>query len=86
MPGINPPDDLEPLEKVWWCWGRWRAGAALLIFDDVQQYDDIAPFLPPQDSRFKVLLTTRARFGSPVQDLPLDVLSDAKALVLSRLR
>ena len=81
---LTPPDDLELVEKVRWCWGRWREGAALLIFDDVQQYDDIALFLPPQDSRFKVLLTTRARFGSPVQDLPLDVLSDAKALALLR--
>jgi TIR domain/NB-ARC domain len=79
---LVPPDDLELVEKVRWCWGRWREGAALLIFDDVQQYDDIAPFLPPQDSRFKVLLTTRSRFGSPVQDIQLDVLSEAKAIEL----
>ena len=63
---LIPPDDLELVEKVRWCWGRWREGAALLIFDDVQQYDDIALFLPPQESRFKVLLTTRSHFGSPV--------------------
>ena len=81
---LIPPDDLELVEKVRWCWGRWREGAALLIFDDVQQYDDIAPFLPPQDSRFKVLLTTRSHFGSPVQDLQLDMLSEAKAIELLR--
>ncbi|MBW4690277.1 MAG: TIR domain-containing protein [Lyngbya sp. HA4199-MV5] len=81
---LIPPDDLELVEKVRWCWRRWREGAALLIFDDVQHYDDIAPFLPPQDSRFKVLLTTRSHFGSPVQDLQLDVLSEAKALELLR--
>ncbi|MBW4472627.1 MAG: tetratricopeptide repeat protein [Stenomitos rutilans HA7619-LM2] len=81
---LMPPDDLELVEKVRWCWGRWREGAALLIFDDVQQYDAIAHFLPPQESRFKVLLTTRSHFGSPVQSLPLDVLSDAKALALLR--
>ena len=81
---LIPPDDLELVEKVRWCWGRWREGAALLIFDDVQQYDDIAPFLPPQDSRFKVLLTTRSHFGSPVQEIQLEVLSEAKALELLR--
>ena len=79
---LTPPEDLELVEKVRWGWVRWRAGDALLIFDDVQQYEDIAPFLPPQDSRFKVLLTTRSRFGSPVQELQLDVLSEAKALEL----
>ncbi|MBW4581677.1 MAG: tetratricopeptide repeat protein [Tildeniella nuda ZEHNDER 1965/U140] len=81
---LIPPDDLELIEKVRWCWRRWREGAALLIFDDVQEYDDIAPFLPPQDSRFKVLLTTRSHFGSPVQDIQLEVLSEAKALELLR--
>jgi len=81
---LVPPDNLELVEKVRWCWGRWREGAALLIFDDVQQYDDIAPFLPPQESRFKVLLTTRSHFGSSVQEIQLEVLSEAKALELLR--
>ncbi|XGW00851.1 MAG: tetratricopeptide repeat protein (plasmid) [Leptolyngbya sp. BL-A-14] len=81
---LVPPDDLELVEKVRWCWGRWREGAALLIFDDVQQYEDIAPFLPPQASRFKVLLTTRLHFGSPVQEIQLEVLPEAEALELLR--
>ena len=81
---LTPPEDLELVEKVRWCWGRWREGAALLIFDDVQQYDDVAPFLPPQESRFKVLITTRSHFGSPVRELQLDVLSEAKAIELLR--
>ena len=79
---LVPPDDLELAEKVRWCWGRWREGAALLIFDDVQQYEDIAPFLPPQESRFKVLLTTRSHFGASVREIQLEVLSEAKALEL----
>ncbi len=81
---LTPPDDLELAEKVRWGWGRWPEGDALLVFDDVQQYEDIAPFLPPTDSQFKVLLTTRSRFGSPVQIFPLDVLSEAQALELLR--
>jgi len=78
-------DDLELPEKVTWCLNRWREkreGAALLIFDDVQKYEDVIPFL--QDLRFKVLITTRSRFGSPVQELPLDVLPEEKALELLR--
>jgi tetratricopeptide (TPR) repeat protein len=81
---LVPPEDLELVEKVRWCWGRWREGAALLIFDDVQQYEDIAPFLPPQESRFKVLLTTRSHFGASVQSIQLEVLSEAKAIELLR--
>jgi tetratricopeptide (TPR) repeat protein len=81
---LTPQEDLELVEKVRWCWRRWRDGAALLIFDDVQKYEEIESFLPPQDSRFKVLITSRSRFGSPVQELQLDVLSEEKALELLR--
>lgn len=81
---LTPPEDLELVEKVRWCWRRWREGAALLIFDDVQKYEDIESFLPPQESRFKVLMTSRSRFGSPVQELQLDVLSEETALELLR--
>ena len=81
---LTPPENLELVEKVRWCWQRWRDGAVLLIFDDVQQYEEIEPFLPPPESRFKVLLTTRSRFGSPVQILQLDVLSAEKALEFLR--
>ncbi|MGV0023929.1 tetratricopeptide repeat protein [Phormidesmis priestleyi] len=81
---LTPPEDLELVEKVRWCWRRWHEGAVLLVFDDVQQYEEIEPFLPPQESRFKVLTTTRSRFGSSVQELQLDVLSEEKALELLR--
>jgi tetratricopeptide (TPR) repeat protein len=81
---LTPPDDLELAEKVCWCWGRWREGETLLVLDDVQDYGDVRSFLPPQDSRFKVLMTSRSRFGSPVQELQLDVLSEVEALELLR--
>ena len=81
---LTPPDDLELIEKVRWCWSRWRAGAALLILDDVQDYAEVRSLLPSPESRFKVLMTTRSHFGSPVQELQLDVLSEAEALELLR--
>jgi hypothetical protein len=42
----------------------------------------IEPYLPPKDSRFKVLMTTRLKFGSPIQTIPLEVLSLENALEL----
>jgi len=81
---LTPPDDLELAEKVQWCWGRWKEGTTLLIFDDVQDYGDVQSFFPPQESRFKILMTTRSCFGSPVQELQLDVLLEDEALELLR--
>lgn len=81
---LTPPDDLELADKVRWCWGRWREGFTLVILDDVQDYGEVRSFLPPTESRFQVLMTTRSHFGSPVQELQLDVLSEAEALELLR--
>jgi Flp pilus assembly protein TadD len=82
---LTPPDDLELAEQVRWCWGRWQEGAALVILDDVQDYGEVQSFLPPSESRFQVLMTTRSQFGPPVQEIRLDVLSEAEALELLRL-
>ena len=81
---LMPPEDLELVEKVRWCWRQWHEGAVLLVFDDVQQYEEVEPFLPPQESRFKILMTSRSRFGSSVQELQLDVLSEEAALEVLR--
>ncbi len=81
---LTPPEGLELAEKVTWCWGHWREGDTLLIFDDVQDYATIKPLLEGMDLRFKILMTTRSRFGSSVQELQLDVLSKDQALALLR--
>ena len=81
---LTPPDDLELVDRVKWCWQRWGDGATLLVLDDVQEYAKIRSLLPPQDSRFKVLMTTRSRFGSPVKPFEIKVLSEAKASALLR--
>jgi hypothetical protein len=57
--GLNPPDDFDVLLQVKWCWQRWREGKVLLVIDDVQNYSAIQPYLPPQSSQFRVLITTR---------------------------
>lgn len=79
---LEPPTDWELIEKVRWCWQRWRGAATLIIFDDVQGYGDIQPFLPPPQSQFRVLLTSRSKFPSPVQDCEINVLSESRSIEL----
>ena len=78
---LNPPDDLELPDRVRWCWKRWREGNTLIVLDDVKDYSDIKPYLPPQPSQFKVLITTRLKLDLP-SSLYLDVLSESDALEL----
>jgi tetratricopeptide (TPR) repeat protein len=81
---LTPPNDLELAEKVRWCWRRWRDGAVLLIFDDVQKYEDVESFLPPQESRFKILMTTRRYLSGSVHSYEIKVLSEPASLELLR--
>jgi pimeloyl-ACP methyl ester carboxylesterase len=81
---LKIPEGLELLDQVAFCWRNWREGQVLLVLDDVTNYTrDIQPYLPPAASnRFKVLMTTRLKFGSPIQVLSLDVLSSEQSLEL----
>jgi hypothetical protein len=81
---LKIPEGLELSDQVAFCWRNWRAGDVLLILDDVVNYGrDVEPYLPPSASgRFKVLMTTRLKFGPPIQSLWLDVLSLEQSLEL----
>jgi hypothetical protein len=80
---LKIPDWIDKIEdQVSFCWRNWRSGNVLIILDDVVNYPMIEPYLPPKDSRFKVLMTTRLKFGSPIQTIPLEVLSLENALEL----
>ena len=81
---LTIPEDLELAEKVAWCWRNWEKKETLIVLDNVQQYDDIASVLPPQRSQFRVLLTTRSRFGRSVQNFEIQVLSEERSLELLR--
>jgi len=83
---LEPPEDSELLEQVKWCWRNWQAGEVLVVFDDVQQYADVKPFLPPAgERRFKVMITTRLlKIAKSVQDFEIKVLDEASALNLLR--
>jgi len=79
--GIKPPEDWKLQDQVDFCWSRWHEGNVLLILDDVNDYTKIEPYLPPQPSRFKLLLTTRLQLDI-AQSFTLDLLSEAAALEL----
>ncbi|MEQ8972742.1 MAG: tetratricopeptide repeat protein [Coleofasciculus sp. C1-SOL-03] len=80
---LQLPDGLELAEQVAFCWRHWRGGDVLFIFDDVRNYRQIKPYLPPAESRFKVLITTRRqRLGASFERIHLDVLTEAAAIAL----
>lgn len=79
---LAPPEDADLLTQVGFCWSHWIVGEVLVILDDVVNYQAIKPYLPPTESRFKVLLTTRLRLGKSVKQLGIDVLDESDALLL----
>jgi tetratricopeptide (TPR) repeat protein len=81
---LNPPDNSNLETQVQYCWRNWQPpeGNVLVIFDDVAKYDKIKPYLPPNNPRFKVLITTRIQGFIGFQELALNVLDEAAALEL----
>ncbi len=80
---LNPPEDWDLKTKVDFCWRRWQPGEVLVVLDDVTDYEQIKPYLPPVERRFKVLMTTRIkRLGKSIESLLLDVLDEVDALRL----
>ena len=82
-----PFDSLKKLDQqVAWCWRNWEMGGepVLIVLDDVTDYEDIQPYLPPiSESRFKVLLTTRyLEIGAPVRTFQLGLLSPDASIEL----
>ena len=87
--GLRIPDGLDLNEQVRYCWGHWPEGTALIVLDDVPSFCNdykqiIEPYLPPAQSRFKVLITSRQRPGASYRRIDLDVLSPEAALELFR--
>jgi tetratricopeptide (TPR) repeat protein len=80
--GLNLPDQLEIEDQVRFCWQRWPEGEALVILDDVTDYQAIEPYLPPADPRFKLLITTRLDLGRSVQKVPLEELDEDGSIAL----
>ncbi|NEO40277.1 MAG: tetratricopeptide repeat protein [Moorea sp. SIOASIH] len=87
--GLTIPDELEFNDQVRYCWRNWPEGTVLIVLDDVPSFGKdykqrIKPYLPPAQSRFKVLITSRQHPGASYQRIDLDVLSPEAALELLR--
>jgi hypothetical protein len=89
--GHSPSDELSLEARMADCWNHWPSFAtegsptpALLVVDDVIDYEAIAPYLPITE-RFTLLLTTRQqRLATTVESLSIDVLDEPDALELLR--
>ncbi|MBD2254771.1 tetratricopeptide repeat protein [Nostoc parmelioides] len=80
--GLQPPDVPDLKYQLSYCWLHWQKGDVLLVLDDVNDWKEVKPYLPPQSSRFKVLITTRLQIAEFTQPLTLDVLEEKAALDL----
>ncbi|MBD1917339.1 MULTISPECIES: NB-ARC domain-containing protein [Cyanophyceae] len=82
--GMSTPEG-ELADQVAYVWTHWplTPSAMLVIYDDVAEFANIQPYLPPDTEQFRVLLTTRQRF-SGINSLEIDVLSLDAALDLMR--
>ncbi len=83
---LTLPDEGELEEKIRYCWQNWLAGNVLIIFDDVQEYQQIKDYLPPQEEkRFQVLITTRKEYlSATITTFRVEVLKEKDALDLLR--
>jgi len=80
---LIPPKDLDLRGQLDYCWAKWPRGDVLLIFDDVRHHQEIHDYLPPQEQRFKVLITSRQQWlAASSEQVCLDVLSESAALAL----
>ncbi|QKQ72230.1 tetratricopeptide repeat protein [Nostoc sp. TCL240-02] len=76
-------DDWELADRLRDCWENWQQGEVLLVFDDVTDYKkQVQPYLPPESTQFKALLTTRLGFDRTLPQLPLGVLKPLAAMKL----
>ena len=86
----QPGDDLDLRGQVNYCWQHWFSSPlidgsqekVLVVIDNVTSYQQVKDYLPPANSQFRVLLTTRKQLGKPVQVLELAELDEAAALEL----
>ncbi|GBO53232.1 kinesin light chain [Pseudanabaena sp. lw0831] len=89
-PYLDLPEPMQSAsldEQAAWYWQNWlpETGKLLVILDDVPKAESIPDVAMPLDPRVRVLVTTREReLNVGFESVPLDVLSEEKALELLR--
>ena len=89
-PYLDLPESMQSAsldEQAAWYWQNWlpETGKLLVILDDVPKAESIPDVAMPIDPRVRVLVTTREReLNVGFESVPLDVLSEEKALELLR--
>lgn len=88
---IHPSEDLSLEARIAHCWSKWpqftttesgEEAPAIVIVDDVTDYDAISPYLP-EPSRFTILFTTRRKhLATTITSLDIVVLDESSALDL----
>jgi hypothetical protein len=79
---MNPSNDLSSEEQLKFCWNYWPRENSLIIFDNVSNYESIRVYLPPNEPRFRVLITSRSLLGGSIKHKPLNILDEAAAIAI----
>ncbi len=84
--GLTLPEEGELVERVRYVWQGWlknEQDQTLIIFDDVRELSQIRDYLPPQNNRFRVIITTRnQQIASNFSLIDVKILIPEKALEL----
>ncbi len=96
FPDFNFLENQTLSSKVLWCWHHWPKpdslsqpedpSPVLVVLDDLINYSQIRSYLPPDTSRFKVLISTRLQQEPSLQQISLGMLNPSAALELLTLR
>ena len=62
---LTIPEELTLPNQISFCWNNWPGKDILIVIDDLVDYDTVQTYLPLNNPRFKVLITTRERLGLP---------------------
>lgn len=79
---LDLPIGMDLADQVDFCWSHWPEGNVLVVLDDVVDYAEVAPYLPPVEPRFNVLITTRLQLGQSFKQVLLDSLDESAAVNL----
>lgn len=71
---LKLPKNEDFQKQINYCWSYWKEGDVLLVFDNVNDYQQIKTYLPPNEQRFHVLVTTPLESLGEFLDKSFDLL------------